>query len=296
MALAPVAYMRRFEIGLTSLYAERVTKGLEFCQRKEAGGASTVYFDRIAPNAAPTAGRARFAATSYLDENISRRLVQKTTLTQSMRIDQQDSLQTATDLGSFYIRNIGESMARQLTVELIAGAIGNATDVDATLGTSLVPLPAANTIDKDVGGVDSNMSVAKLLAVKRAIRLNNIPEGTEVAVLLNGAMIDGLYGEEQFTRWNFNESRPLMDGSIGSGFLGFNLVPTNELPGAGTDVDPALAVVLVRDAVGYVRDGLNTRMAEDLTTNFSMVMWGEELVGFTRVQDEGVHVIECVYA
>src|SRR6056300_422249 len=109
---------------------------------------------------------------------------------------------------------------RRELVQVVGNAIGRRMDqlvIDALNAAS-----SPGTVGTDIGGVGTNLNLAKLLAAKKALDAKNVPsEGRVMLIHANG--LSSLLDETELTSSDFASVKALVQGEIYT-FLGFRFV------------------------------------------------------------------------
>jgi len=139
---------------------------------------------------------------------------------------------------------------RQELVQLVSNAIGRRQDqmiIDALVNSS-----TSLTVSNDIGGSDTNLSVAKLREAKRLLDKNNVPpEGRHI--VLHGNSLASLLSETAVTSSDFNTVKALVAGELNT-FLGFTFHLLGDRSEGGLPIDGSLdrkVFAFHKDAVGY---------------------------------------------
>lgn len=103
----------------------------------------------------------------------------------------------------------------------LAQAIGSAMRrrFDQTILDAMVAASAPETVTEDIGGTDSGMNIAKLVAAKKALDANNVPPGDRHIVMHANQLAD-LLGTTQVTSADYNSVKALVRGELDT-YLGF---------------------------------------------------------------------------
>jgi hypothetical protein len=166
----------------------------------------------------------RFAAMGRVDASVDRRWVFPSDFDLPQLIDTFDKLRLLTDPESTYVQNAVLAAGRQLDRLILSATTGAAKTGEA--GGTTTNFTAANEVDVAVGGANSKLNVAKLLAVKELMRANSVDfDMDEIICPLTAADEAALLNEIQIISSDFNGGdRPVMkDGKI-QRFLGINFV------------------------------------------------------------------------
>lgn len=153
----------------------------------------------------------------------------------------------------------------------IAGAIGRRDDqlkIDAMAAGTYSATPVFDTsgglADTDVGGVGTNLNVAKLRRMKKYMDDNEVPsEGRHIVVSPSG--LEGLLGETQVTSADYNSVKALVQGDVDT-FLGFKfhvigIRDEGGLPKAGA----------VRDGFAWHESAIGYANGIDMTTSVDWI-------------------------
>jgi len=139
---------------------------------------------------------------------------------------------------------------RQELVQLVSNAIGRRQDqmiIDALVNSS-----TSLTVSNDIGGSDTNLSVAKLREAKRLLDKNNVPpEGRNI--ILHASGLASLLSETAVTSSDFNTVKALVSGEINT-FLGFTFHVLGDRTEGGLIIDGSLDRICFafhKDAIGY---------------------------------------------
>ena len=174
---------------------------------------------------------------------------------------------------------------RRELVKVVGDAIGRRMDqlvIDALNSAS-----SPSTVGTDVGGVGTNMNLAKLLAAKKALDTNNVPaEGRCIVIHANG--LSSLLDEQELTSSDFASVKALVRGEIDT-FLGFKFVTLGDRDEGG------LPLPSTRSSFAFHRDavGLGVSMAQKTEINYvpektSFLVSSMFSAGAVSIDDEGI--------
>jgi hypothetical protein len=166
----------------------------------------------------------RFAAMPRVDAATDRRWVFPSDYDLPQLIDKFDKLRLLTDPESMYVQNALYAMGRKKDTLIIQAF--QAAAKTGVAGATSTSFTSGNEVDVAVGGANSRLNVAKLLAVKELIRANHIDmEEDPVFVGLTAKDESALLKEIQIISSDFNGGdRPVLkDGKL-ERFLGMNFV------------------------------------------------------------------------
>jgi N4-gp56 family major capsid protein len=174
---------------------------------------------------------------------------------------------------------------RRELVKVVGDAIGRRMDqlvIDALNSAS-----SPSTVGTDVGGVGTNMNLAKLLAAKKALDTKNVPgEGRCIVIHANG--LSSLLDEQELTSSDFASVKALVRGEINT-FLGFKFVTLGDRDEGG------LPLPSTRSSFAFHRDavGLGVSMAQKTEINYvpektSFLVSSMFSAGAVSIDDEGI--------
>lgn len=127
---------------------------------------------------------------------------------------------------------------RSELVQVVSKAIGRRSDqliIDALAASS-----TSLTVSNDIGGTDSNLSVAKLREAQRLMNANNVPMEDRYLVI-HASNLSNLLSETAVTSSDFNTVKALVQGELDT-FLGFKFITLGDrseggLTGGGSGQD-----------------------------------------------------------
>lgn len=185
------------------------------------------------------------------------------------------------------------SLMRQADRLVINAMTASTTEVDEDGATSSVALPAGQIVDEDFNTANSNLIVEKVIEAHR-ILVGNEANMSRAYLALNASALHSLLNETNATSSDFVSGRPLESGSIGK-FMGFNIIVTELLNGAGSESDPKLCLAFTSESVvfGKAMD-ISTRVEELPEKHFDKMIYTSMTGNALRLHDEGVVAIQCV--
>jgi hypothetical protein len=127
---------------------------------------------------------------------------------------------------------------RSELVQVVSKAIGRRSDqliIDALANSS-----TSLTVSNDIGGSDTNLSVAKLREAQRLMNANNVPMEDRYLVI-HASNLSNLLSETAVTSSDFNTVKALVQGELDT-FLGFKFITLGDrseggLTGGGSGSD-----------------------------------------------------------
>jgi len=174
---------------------------------------------------------------------------------------------------------------RRELVQVVGNAIGRRMDqlvIDALNAAS-----SPSTVGTDVGGVGTNLNLAKLLAAKKALDAKNVPaEGRCMVIHANG--LAALLDETELTSSDFATVKALSMGEINT-FLGFKFIMLGDRDEGG------LPLPSTRTSFAFHRDaiGLGISMNQKSEINYvpektSFLVASMFSAGAIAIDDEGI--------
>lgn len=174
---------------------------------------------------------------------------------------------------------------RRELVKVVGNAIGRRMDQLVIDALNSASSPA--TVGTDIGGVGTNMNLAKLLAAKKALDAKNVPmEGRSVVIHANG--LAALLDETELTSGDFATVKALVRGEIDT-FLGFKFVTLGDRDEGGLPLPSTrTCFAFHRDAIGF-----GVGMAQKTEINYvpektSFLVSSMFSAGAVAIDDEGI--------
>jgi N4-gp56 family major capsid protein len=174
---------------------------------------------------------------------------------------------------------------RRELVTVVGSAISRRMDqlvIDALNAAS-----SPSTVGTDIGGVGTNMNLAKLLAAKKALDTKNVPsEGRVMLIHANG--LSSLLDETELTSSDFASVKALVQGEIDT-FLGFRFVTLGDRDEGGLPLPSTRSCFAFhRDAVG-MGIGMNQRSEINyVAEKTSFLVSSMFSAGAVAIDDEGI--------
>ncbi len=240
----------------------------------------------------------RFAPMGRTDAPLDRRWCAPSDFDLPQQIDTFDKLRLITDPESSYTQQAVFAAGRKMDTLIIRAFTGTAKTGEQ--GATSTSFTSGNEIDVAIGGANSRLNVAKLLAVKEVMRTNSIDfDSEEVYAGLTAKDESALLNEIQITSEQFNrQDKPVMsDGKI-TRFLGISFVYCQliETVAAGTNE--------VNVPV-WVKSGMHLGIWQDVQSSISRrndlrsEPWQSYVTatfGATRLEENKVYNIESYRA
>ena len=174
---------------------------------------------------------------------------------------------------------------RRELVQVVGNAIGRRMDqlvIDALNAAS-----SPGTVGTDIGGVGTNLNLAKLLAAKKALDAKNVPaEGRCMVIHANG--LSALLNETELTSSDFATIKALSAGDISS-FLGFRFIMLGDRDEGGLPLPSTrTSFAFHRDAVGM---GISMNQKSEINyvpEKTSFLVSSMFSAGAIAIDDEGI--------
>jgi N4-gp56 family major capsid protein len=174
---------------------------------------------------------------------------------------------------------------RRELVQVVGNAIGRRMDqlvIDALNSAS-----SPSTVGTDIGGVGTNLNLAKLLAAKKSLDANNVPaQGRCMVIHANG--LAALLDETELTSSDFATVKALSMGEIDT-FLGFKFIMLGDRDEGG------LPLPSTRTSFAFHRDavGMGVSMNQKSEINYvpektSFLVSSMFSAGAIAIDDEGI--------
>jgi len=176
---------------------------------------------------------------------------------------------------------------RQELVQVISGAIGRRADqikLDALTASS-----TSLTVSNDIGGTDTNLSVAKIRESKRLMDGNNVPSGDRY-FLMSADGLANLLSETEITSSDFNTIKSLVNGAVDS-FLGFKFIMMGDRDEGGLSIDGSSdrsTFAWHKNALGYAESIAASTEINYIAEKTSWLVTGKLSAGAVAIDDEGI--------
>jgi hypothetical protein len=149
-----------------------------------------------------------------------------------------------------------------------------------------------STVSTDVGGVGTNMNLAKLRAAAAAMNTKNVPsEGRYL--LMHASQLDALLGTTEVTSSDFATVKALVRGEINS-FMGFNIITIGDRDEGGLPLPSTRSCFAWhRDSVGYAESMAQRTEVNYVPEKTSFLVASMFSAGAVAIDDEGIVKISC---
>lgn len=209
----------------------------------------------------------RYAPKNRTDSDFTRRWVFPADREIDQLIDSFDELKTIVDPKSAYVENAAMAAGRDWDDAIIAASTSSSSQIGqdaASLTTEDFTVGATNPFQVGVsfGGMNTGLSVAKLIEGKRILRhYHNDLDRDQATLLIGSTQESDLLKQTQVTNADYNGERPtLVDGKI-TRFMGFDIIVTERLP---------LIAANNRGCILFVKTGMYLGLWKDTTNRVSI--------------------------
>lgn len=240
----------------------------------------------VADGETPTS---RFAPTPNNTPGRQMRWVFPTPWRINLMEDDLDDLEHFWSAESEYVMSAAAAYNRTKMARLLAAARGTATETaEDTLGSAAtsVALPSAQKIAHGSTG----FTKAKILQARSKL---DVAVGGDVEVMGPYYMayhpddIRFLLADTSMTSADFVTMRPLMEGLPVRGFMGFNWIPTAQIPLEST-IRYNVAWARMGVGCGMNQAGMKMRAGERADLSYTMQVFRQDKFGYVRVDDKMV--------
>ncbi|HEY1139957.1 MAG TPA: phage capsid protein [Lysobacter sp.] len=200
-------------------------------------------------------------------------------------IDSQDKLRMLIDPTSDYIKAMVSAGNRGQDLEIILALGGNSR----SKSQGLVALPSTQKIA--VGG--TGLSKAKIIQAKKMFRQNEADEenGEELSFIYSAQMMSDVLSDTTLTSADFLAVQMLQQGTLKGKWMGFNWVPSEQLPKVST-TRFGYAFAKSGTVFGIGQD-IVTKVGEDPGKGFNARVYMKQSIGAARVEEEKVVEVAC---
>jgi hypothetical protein len=202
--------------------------------------------------------------------------------------DQIDEWEHMWQAESEYVTTAAAALNRTHTSRLITAARGDATETtEDTFGaaSTVVALPAAQKIAAGTTGLTRN-KIIQARAILDTATGGDVEVMGPYFLLYHPEDIRFLLTETQFTSLDYVSRQALMEGKPVQGLMGFNWIPTTQMP----------TIATTRYTVAYAKMGMGCgknaevkmRAGERADLSYAMQVFREDKFNYVRVDDKMV--------
>jgi len=289
----PTHFVQAYTTNVEMLLQQRGGKLLSTVSQGSYTGKGAKAVEQVGP-VKPVKNLSRHADTPLISTPADARWVFPNDYEWADLIDDQDKLRMLIDPQSAYVMNAVNAMRRAQDDEILQAFF--ATSATGENGTTSITFPAGQIVGVNVGGVNSNLNVAKLRAAKRLFMSAGVDlEFEKLFAAITAADHDGLLNEIQVTSLDYNNKPTLVEGKVTS-FMGFNFVPVEFSDASAYDAAATLVSGGNRLVPAWASGAMHLGMWNDITTRVSVrddkryatQVYAKTTVGATRVQEKKV--------
>jgi hypothetical protein len=182
-----------------------------------------------------------------------------------------------------------KAFQRSMDESVLVAAIGTAYIGED--GTEAVDLPASQKVAVSVGGADSGLNLAKLIAA-RSILGKNEADGEPLYFFYSQKQLDNLLTNvNQVNSSDYNNVKALVEGRV-TNFMGFEFIKTELLP-INTSTNVRSCIAMAASGVAFAKNGMNTKIIVRDDLNETLQIRTKARYGATRTEEEKVVEIAC---
>jgi hypothetical protein len=270
------AFVKQFGSNIMMLSQQKGSKLRNSVMLKPGIVGEEAYIDQLGKTSA-VKRTTRHMDTPIIDPDHLRRKIFLFDWISNTLLDKEDEIKMLIDPQSSYAQNA-------------VWALGLASAWTGKEGTTEVTFPAGNIVA--AGG--TGLTVAKLIAIKEILDLNEVDEDEERFIAVTAHQITDLLGTTEVTSADYNVIKALVKGEINT-FMGF------EFKRVSAKMVAHVVSTDVRSCVAWAKNGLGLGVAEDIKTriseradkNYATQVFASLGIGATRVDEDRVVQIEC---
>lgn len=246
------------------------------------------FFDQVGVTAAQLR-TSRHGDTPQIDTPHSRRRLSLSDYEWADLVDDTDKVRMLVDPTSSYAKAAAAAMNRSLD-DVIIDAL-NASAQTGVAGATGVALPSTQkfaTSDQSDG-----LTVAKLLAAKKNLDLNDVDPSLKRFIVCSPQQIADLLAITSVTSSDFNTVKALAQGDVSS-FLGFEFIVSNRLNLDATNTDDRLIFAYTEDAIKLgIGSDIKANITERADKSYSTQVYYAMSLGAVRMEEKKVFQIPC---
>ena len=300
------AFVQQYRSNVIHLAQQRGSRLWNFVQLKDNVVGKSEFFERIGKSEMRDVV-SRHDDTPQMDTPHSRRMATMVTSDWADLIDKRDNIRILLDPTSAYSLSAGMAVGRRKDKHIVDAAIGNSYGGET--GATAIPLPATQKISANSFG----LTFQKLLDTKEIFDANEMggDEGdpNKRIFIYSSRQLNELLGDTKMTSVDYNAIKALIKGEINE-YLGFTFVrvePRKGAPSAGTasgdnkhglpynqSTDVTTCIAFYGPSIALAIGQMETfRVSERDDKRYSTQVYVEMDIGSTRVEEEGVVLIDC---
>ena len=246
------------------------------------------FFDQVGVTAAQLR-TSRHGDTPQIDTPHSRRRLSLSDYEWADLVDDTDKVRMLVDPTSSYAKAAAAAMNRSLD-DVIIDAL-NASAQTGVAGATGVALPSTQKFA--TSNQSDGLTVAKLLAAKKNLDLNDVDPSLKRFIVCSPQQIADLLAITSVTSSDFNTVKALAQGDVSS-FLGFEFIVSNRLKLDATNTDDRLIFAYTEDAVKLgIGSDIKANITERADKSYSTQVYYAMSLGAVRMEEKKVFQIPC---
>ena len=246
------------------------------------------FFDQVGVTAAQLR-TSRHGDTPQIDTPHSRRRLSLSDYEWADLVDDTDKVRMLVDPTSSYAKAAAAAMNRSLD-DVIIDAL-NASAQTGVSGATGVPLPSTQKFA--TSNQSDGLTVAKLLAAKKNLDLNDVDPSLKRFIVCSPQQIADLLAITSVTSSDFNTVKALAQGDVSS-FLGFEFIVSNRLKLDATNTDDRLIFAYTEDAIKLgIGSDIKANITERADKSYSTQVYYAMSLGAVRMEEKKVFQIPC---
>jgi len=246
------------------------------------------FFDQVGVTSAQLR-TSRHGDTPQIDTPHSRRRLSLSDYEWADLVDDTDKVRMLVDPTSSYAKAAAAAMNRSVDDVIITAL--NASASTGVAGATGVALPATQKFA--TGQQSDGLTVAKLLAAKKNLDLNDVDPSLKRYIVCGPQQIADLLAITSVTSSDFNTVKALAMGDVSS-FLGFEFITSNRLPFDATNTDDRLIFAYTEDAMKLgIGSDIKANITERADKSYSTQVYYAMSLGSVRMEEKKVFQIPC---
>ena len=246
------------------------------------------FFDQVGVTAAQLR-TSRHGDTPQIDTPHSRRRLSLSDYEWADLVDDTDKVRMLVDPTSSYAKAAAAAMNRSLD-DVIIDAL-NASASTGVSGATGVALPSTQKFA--TSNQSDGLTVAKLLAAKKNLDLNDVDPSLKRFIVCSPQQIADLLAITSVTSSDFNTVKALAQGDVSS-FLGFEFIVSNRLKLDATNTDDRLIFAYTEDAIKLgIGSDIKANITERADKSYSTQVYYAMSLGAVRMEEKKVFQIPC---
>lgn len=262
------------------------------------------YFEQIAPRTAKKV-TARHADSPFTGTQHLRRRLTAFKYNDGDYVDRMDQMEMLIDPTSGYANAISMALARGQDAEIIAAFFGTAYTGHSG-GTSITwpngnsestpTTPAGTQVAVSdwtygTGTGNAGLTISKIISAAVALDAAEGDENEERYLCLTAKQLGNLLATTEATNADYNSVQALVNGKLDR-FMGFKIIRSQQL--LTNSSSQTRCVAWRKSGMGFgIAQDITGRIAERPDKSFSYYVYGEQMVGATRLEEAKVVEIIC---